>query len=1468
MFSKARAADAEHGLPIDEERLDAVFLEFALAGALPVKVLAGYGKEMLARMPAQEALERFTRLCVRRTAGGLPPSAQMTAELRKLAKAAGAEADAVERDFLVELLALPATLRAAVGWWKAHRTALIALAKQDPAIRRMLLDTVPVSREEELPPLWLGLLLASGAADALHDPAAPDELRPADGTGGWLRRFQQFRQQSYWWRAPIRLPELYSLVERCADRLRADRAAATLPIPADVDLLDLLLCLGIPVADPPDNEKLDLQRWSEGEGQRDLVALAADQRFRRAFHRGADGFNNNEEAKRTISMLAASPGGGPMLAEWVRAIARGFAAVGLPGLPDAIQRLSWLPGDALALAEAEVRAAAATDLAPVLARTLRAGLFDELTWPAWEEAAAALVPAKDVDELIVADAWPHLIVAGPTQARVIGADGTVLAHDLRIPAQDRPANTGYHYADGELLVYWSSRTRNGELVGYWHGSADRVQPIQARTTHSTRLGWLHVLNSTLPLPGGGRLVGGGVLHRGDTAVPDDGWVLGDGTSYWVWVSDGSQDGNGWYEYEPATGRRGRRSNPAFFDQVLRDAPAHSYLSAGVTLKGGSLRPLDDGLDGRCAVVQRNGELRCREVSGLEVVVPQRSHTPVRALAMPGDDRPRALVRGSYEVAIIDADGVVTAQARTDRAPGAFGRGTLILPPNSHWHCMRPRDPEGSAALRRIDDTLAALLLKAGAEQRAASAKQDRLPELVAELLPQVTDKTLLTGIAGVVHYAAAQQATLDETAARLDGALASGGNTDTGPMGPDDSLFSEALRSLGAARLYWTSSAGGDAVFRQLRLIGEALREDPRAHAPLPLHLDGPALPSSNTGWWTPMLDACSAVALRAASPVTPPQMSEALREVLRVFDEAALAAPADRNPWRRVTVFLPDGLLNKPDGNRRGGSWHGLLPTAGGGLLAVVTYYWGDNGIDFTALYHDPSGKYEIPAPYTLRGTEPVGERREEGWLSAFLAELAQRGPAPWFPEAAEEFARLTGTTPTEARLVTAGLPGIESNDRATLPAEARALLGSKAGEITVAREQLQKVAPEARRAVVAALLPADPARLWTEGPDVAAAAQVWNRRVGKRVAVPEALLAESAKAVHTNWAPPEALPALLDPAASPHLSRDVAQMLDVDRIRKADKDAVGFDVDVLKGATALMTWLAHRLPAGDPIRGALPAALRAVRDRLAYPDLLLSLGRYAFVPKFRAAAGSPTEVSGNFERYGAIILATRDSSSQPVLRVSLLDETGGDPYLAVLRGEAQVPFPFEVCFALVRDPQFEALLGDPGDPAAGGRDGDGTWWPQDPVRSVPDLVAEAAREYGLGEDAAALYLMLLTMPDPTDRNTARWTGWKPARLAAARAALAATDLVVTAARPRAGRSLFLPGGWAALKAPHLPLEQWKMPYFSRLTTDGWPVLSVVAPTEPAAALYRRAWERVRAGDGPRFEELKVPRARARGRR
>ncbi|MFG2951997.1 hypothetical protein [Streptomyces adustus] len=142
---------------------------------------------------------------------------------------------------------------------------------------------------------------------------------------------------------------------------------------------------------------------------------------------------------------------------------------------------------------------------------------------------------------------------------------------------------------------------------------------------------------------------------------------------------------------------------------------------------------------------------------------------------------------------------------------------------------------------------------------------------------------------------------------------------------------------------------------------------------------------------------------------------------------------------------------------------------------------------------------------------------------------------------------------------------------------------------------------------------------------------------------------------------------------------------------------------------------------------------------------------------------------------------------------------------------------------------------------------DGRVTGWEQDPGRSVPQLVTECATAYGLGADAAALYLMLLALPDPTDRNVKQWTGWKPARFKAAHTELAASGRVVRADRARAGRTLFLPGLWQEAKAPRLPLERAKLRLLPNAREHRSTAHTAVVPQLPVPMLLQRAWARTR---------------------
>ncbi|MCD0451531.1 DNA-binding protein [Actinocorallia sp. API 0066] len=1441
LFTRARKSETEHGIPLDEDRLDEVFLEFALAGAVPVKTLSAYAKELSARLPADEALHRFVRLCVRRTSGGLPPSAQMGTDLRRLARAAGGDAADAEREYVARMLELPATSAAGMGWWKAHRAAIVELAAARPEIRAQLLDMAPSAQDGGMPELWLEVLEESGATALLCDPA---QEAPKDGAVGWLRRF--VNAPSSRWRRANRLPALEELVTRMSGRLRAELAAkgAALEVPENADLLDVLLALGLPVEDPAPRRRLALSAWGRAAERRDLAAVGADPRFRQAFLGGFDNVNGNDEE--VFRALAASPGARPLLGEWVRGLAARARGTGLPHLHGALDQIARLPGETLALAADAVGDASMVDLAEVLATTLRGGLLDELHWPAFEAAVNELSRPDQAHDLTIVEEWPYLVVADSARALVLDGDGVVLDHALRVPAADT-GDVGFRYVDGVLLVHWETRGNRG-THGYWHTEPDRVFSLTGADVQATTLNWHRGDEPvSLPVPGGGRTTGAGILHVGDTALPENRDVIGDGTSFWVRRST-DEDGEAWHEYDPRSGALGRRQPPAFLTPRLADGEIVSegwlmpFPAEGTTAIG----ELVGGVLGKRVIRSADGsQWRAEDLAGN--VSAGVHHGVPGLLFLPGDPRPRTIARQPWSVELFDPEGRAVATAKTDHLPGVFGRGTVILPPWRYWAHLRPRDNRGSAALRRIDRETAAALLK------AAHTAPDGLADAVRALLPSVTHDALVTGLTGVITHAAGQQNIINATVERLTNAL-SGGPEDAFE-GPADQLVHTALSGIDGQRWWGVENTPGLAQTVDLisRLVAGEQEPAPRGT----LHLAGVAAPYTRLSF-TALLGARAGALLRAVSWSSDPAHRDVLGALLAELDRARLLAEGlDR--WRRVYLRLDGPAVRLADGTNRPGNREALLALDGGAVLVVLNSNYDPDGADFEGFYHDPSGAFEIPAPYRVRRIEEATVPWSAGPPVAYLAEYVARGPAPWFPEAAAEFARRTGVTPTLAALVVAGMPGLAARERGFLSAEVRKALGVKVADADLARDQLTKLDLQVRQELLAALLPADPADLWLKGPDAVAAAAVWNRAVGARIAVSEALLGEAGKAVRLGWEATAALRGVLEPATEPRLTRDLEWKVERDNFVPVG-DGDGFTAQVFTTSVAMTAWLAHRLPAGDPLRARLPEALRTVRERLAHPGLMLRFDRYFDVTAFRKAAGAPTEEGEGWVRYGAIVLATYDTMPYPAIKAALLDAAGEDPYLPALRSSAGTPFPVEIALRAVKDPRFDALLADPGDPVAGERGPDGTWWPQDPTRSVPELVTAVVERHGLGADAAAVYLMLLAMPDPTDRNTARWTGWKPARLKAARAELAESGLVLEARRTRAGRSLFLPGAWAEARMPRIPMEQWKHALYD-LSSDGSSPLTLTVPSEPVADVYRRAWKRITEGDEPRFADLEVRR-------
>ncbi|MCA9070516.1 MAG: hypothetical protein KDA84_16405, partial [Planctomycetaceae bacterium] len=145
-------------------------------------------------------------------------------------------------------------------------------------------------------------------------------------------------------------------------------------------------------------------------------------------------------------------------------------------------------------------------------------------------------------------------------------------------------------------------------------------------------------------------------------------------------------------------------------------------------------------------------------------------------------------------------------------------------------------------------------------------------------------------------------------------------------------------------------------------------------------------------------------------------------------------------------------------------------------------------------------------------------------------------------------------------------------------------------------------------------------------------------------------------------------------------------------------------------------------------------------------------------------------------------------------------------------------------------------------------------------PALSVPELIATVEKVHELSVEAATLYLQILALPDCTTANIKLWNDWATGAFNKAAKELAKKKLVLEAKRARAGRSYFLPGGWEALKLPHLPIETWKLPLFQITRNDAGQLdtpLPRILPLVPVHELFEAAWNRTQSGDAPGYEEV-----------
>ncbi|NUR82599.1 MAG: hypothetical protein HOY71_00770, partial [Nonomuraea sp.] len=451
--------------------------------------------------------------------------------------------------------------------------------------------------------------------------------------------------------------------------------------------------------------------------------------------------------------------------------------------------------------------------------------------------------------------------------------------------------------------------------------------------------------------------------------------------------------------------------------------------------------------------------------------------------------------------------------------------------------------------------------------------------------------------------------------------------------------------------------------------------------------------------------------------------------------------------------------------------------------------------------------------------------EEVASGWATRERLAAVPEEPAPWDRDAADLLARETGLGRATAALLLAGLPGLDSWTRDFLGPGVRDLLGITTAEAAAAREELRELSLPQRRDLLDAAVPDDLRDPTALARGLAAA---WIERFGRRVPVPEDALA-AVTTLQPDIPATRLLGLLVAPAETPELTADGTHTIATTSYGHLYLRAGTPFGEVATDLAAAIAWAYAFLPGGHPLHARIPQALELARQRLDHDALLLELGaqhlgtRADVVKLFgdRPYADNPELVDD-----GLTVVSVEEWASL-FFRPARL---GQDTRSAALRSLGS---------GIVRAVD---LLCSPGYAAIAERLAvlpDGSW-DADPRAGTPDLVAEAGKVLGVDEDPATLYLQLLTLLEPTDRNVRAWNGWTPARHRKAGAVLLERGLVVEAKRERAGRKLFLPGSWTKAKAPNLPLESSKAELYDLSA-------SRFLPDRPLPELFALAWEGTR---------------------
>lgn len=1429
-FEKARSAEKEHNLKIDEDVRSAVYLEFALAGAVAAKSFAGYAKELEEAYGAKEAYSRYFELAVRRVLGGMPPWTGVARDLRALAKTAKLDVEAEDLRFVAEVIDAPAIAKAPGEMWQAYRAAVIALAKSRPSVRTRLRNMFPrpSSGSQGFAATWLALLEEAGALEGvIHD--GRDDSEPKGAAAAWLAKLIQYLEKH---------ADAIPLLERMAPRLKSEGAPLSLVgsqywhATINLDLCERALSLEVPLADPSPHSKFNLQQPFE----LDPLHVQNDTRYAGklldAVETVLGSAEFEERAAGKQGILAARRA-------WLERELSRLTSYALVGIERATKRLSEKASAAIfAELEGSLDRAEKTDVAKALARTLRGGVFAEWSWPVFEQTMASMSGAT------VGGAFPYPVLQTKTKAVVLDGERVLLEHDFVLPPKAHLQAA--FYVDGDLLVTYVVPAEG--IRAYWASAPQDPFPMTAYLQHYGDDLALSYATSA------GTTFGHRAIKKGDREIqPGMQHMCCDGET--VWVGEWHEQRWRLVELDPSTGTKGRASWPKFVQEAAAkdDGMRMVAVSLSPLPKGAEQTPFGtkDGLVG----VYLRGPAR-NEGGKMELVTLDgrrwEGHTknggaPSALVRWPGDDKSRSLyVESTYanggrtQVIRIHDEGGAIVSALRENAWSA--RGFTAVPPLTVWNYLRPRDEKGSAALRKVDDAMGRALLEAASADLASGDKSyAKTSAKVKELLPEITAGALRDAVIGVAMEAAERRKRLDDLIAERRAPARASATV----------LRIEDKEIFAALSPFYPSHHWSNATFAEdLVEVSRALLEGGSAGKLL-----------GSVVQWEEWIGRVRALAMVASSPGCGEAERKTIARVLRLF----VAAGWTRGGLavRRVTATITAASPIRPQG---GSPWVATHEASRYFVRARSqnTDVWTGELLEVAT-----DGRFRLPPGVTIAtdGAERAFTTVDDTeWVETFLKLLEEKSTRPFVPAAAARLAERTGLTRNEATLVLASLPRLHKYESDFLGKELREKLGLKAGDAKVAREGLKAIPPTKVLELFAKGAPDDPAELF-EGGDALADTLVraWNATFGQRASIRDELVLACEKDLDPQLPAATLLAALQEPKSAKFLEPKALQFHEL-FVWSNTPDAEGFRTASAESIAGLLPWLFHALPVGDPDRDRIPELFAAVSAVLADARILLPLG-YAYVEEkqkptlqalVEAIGGESVKlVNGNEQSElardgGALVggIFGRGMQARIAFRPAQLAGEGLAHKLV-----KQSPVTMHTWNALsavtfLRSPGVAAMVErvKKTPVAAGG-------WEANPAQSIPALVDDVMAKKKLSREAATHYLQLLALAEPTTKSVTTWNGWKTGLYKETVIELVKAGLVVEGKRERAGREVFLPGAWdKASKGKNLPTESWKKSLYAIAVG----ALPRTLPPRPHHELFEAAWKRVESGDAPKFEEVR----------